>query len=431
MIVILLPSLHPTLEASHYGRLVSVKRNIGSTQIDQILPTHLPHARPLMKSDTRVESFPRDGQDLDPLSAPQRYRQRLHFEIKMKGKEFLVNLLSSKSTTRLYLADQIFDDQRDDLPIVLVWFRVDDGVYDEVIQSLALHGFYWKGDRYFYFTAKEIGKFKTFFCRQVDETIQNSFSLWNKVISFQNLKSIPLIGMRLSLLVSSSCPGFTYLQSSGIEVTILPDIYDSERTYLWTEGSGFISSELAREHLFPRHVTHGIPFRPLLTSPFIEEPNTESLAIAYQVRFLCSHGLFKGTLIVDPFLKGRQILLRESMRKAYAPDHPTFDLSVLSIVNTPPLPSRCESICCDMSHEGCEERNNHQSRSSVRKCCGCVLPTGHLNRHLILILNESHGVPLKTFQELARLISLFFFLKCVPGSHSCILKKFAKIAVLR
>jgi hypothetical protein len=78
-------------------------------------------------------------------------------------------------------------------------------------------------------------------------------------------------------------------------------------------------------------------------------------------------------------------------------------------VNTPPLPYRCDSICCRLSNERFQEPNKIQSHSSVRKCCGCSLPIGHLNRHLILILSESCNIPLKIFENLARLMSVFDF----------------------
>jgi hypothetical protein len=347
----------------------------------------------------------------------QKYRQRLHFEILIKGKEFLVNLLSIKQTTRYYLADQIFDDQRGDLPIVIVWFKIDDRVSDEVIRHLALHGFLWKGDRYFYFTTKNIGS-KTFFCRQFDQTIRNSFSLWDRIASFRNLKSIPEIGMRLGLLMSSSYPGFSYLESSGIEVTVLPDTLGPDLSVLWTEGSGFISSQLVLEHVFPCHVTQGVPIQsPPSTS--IEESDSESFALAYQIRFLCSFGLFKGTLIVDPYLKGRKIVLRNSMKKADPPAHRAFDISILSIVNTPPQPSRCDAIHCRraipffVQHFPTDDMI--KSHSLVRKCCGCSLPMGNLNRHLVLILNESCGISLKTFQELARLVFVFLSSHLIQG----------------
>jgi hypothetical protein len=365
-----------------------------------------------------------------------RSRSRFVFELIIKGNEFLIRLISEQLTTKYYLADQLFDDeQREDLPVVIVWFNICNGITDEVIKSIALSGFSWMGDRYFYLTTKDPGLKKTFFCRQIDPTITNSLSLWNRIASFHYLKSLPMIGMRLGLLVSGSYPGLTIHDPSsagGIKITLLPDLLNhtviSSSPLLCTEGSGFISSELALENHFPLHVIQGNAIQPLLSSAGWEEKqdsqSTLTLALAYQIRLICSYGLFKGTLIVDPYLEGRQLILRESMRKALPPppppplsvDHPPLNQHtpplLLSIVNTPPIYHCLHSSNCLLTRRNSlishdftllsDSDSVDEPLDPVRRCCGCPLPAGNLNRHLILILHQSCCLPFTLFEELVR-----------------------------
>lgn len=314
----------------------------------------------------------------------------------------MVKLLSKQTTNKWYLADQLFDDHREELPVVIVSFQIHDGISDEVIRNLSISGFSWMGDRYFYLTTKNSSRTKSYFCRQFDDTIQNSYSIWSKIGSIRTLRSIPEIGMRLSLLVSSSYPGFTYFDSCDIDVQVIPDIAGTNLASICTDGSGFISSDLVSEHCFPRHVNQGIPLKSV--SREIAKNSQSLWSLAYQIRFLCPLGLFKGTLIVDPYLKGKKIILRESMRKILPSPSCNCNIFALSIVNSPPILDCPRFESCyklPLTVRFVQEKVETIS-CLVRRCCGCPLPVGSLNRHLILILHERYQIPVSVFSELAK-----------------------------
>lgn len=196
--------------------------------------------------------------------------------------------------------------------------------------------------------------------------------------------------------------------------------------YSAADGSGFISLDLAC--LLPLKVTQGrVITPPLLRVPPPVSPasNTDEsadshsphsqeqeqvLPYAYQVRVFSSlRGVFKGTVVVNPSLPARTLLLRPSMRKvppvssAYStpeeegeeegPGGAGRDVVSVEVVNTS---SNNDFIgCVPLLLSSCSEG---QGQGTGGMGAGSA---GRLNRFLIMLLH-ANGVFERIFQHLAR-----------------------------
>lgn len=237
-----------------------------------------------------------------------------------------------------------------------------------------------------------------------------------KLFQFNRLKHISLIASRMGLFFSNTCNGLSCIQCTdlhnikddidmidddnigitpafnGISIEIIDDIHAnsnnrSEHDYVscMTDGSGFISLNLAEK--LPYHVLQGLPHsNPTQVNDLdmIQPLKSCHIAAAYQVRLLSSsHGLFKGTLVINQRLPDNTIILRPSMKKADSSETTDFsnkklDVFLLDIVNT--------------------SRSKAARLSSLQGSSGL---SNYLNKHLILTLFAC-GVPQWVFENIIR-----------------------------
>lgn len=235
----------------------------------------------------------------------------------------------------------------------------------KAMRNIATNGIIWSGCTYVYFVCKDSDD-DVYFIRKdlldCEEIGSKSFhELLSEIWDLQKLPSLSVTASRLGLLCSNTCSGL--FTTGHVNIIVEKDVeraYDGI-THVLTDGSGFISLDLTRT--FPSYVIQGAQDSTI---------SDNSVAAVYQVRiFSVSHGLFKGTLVVDKSLPTNTIILRESMRKVAATkyhENQIFpnNLLIIDIVNT----------------------------SRVSKSFH-----GKLNRHLVLLLREL-GVPTEVFENL-------------------------------
>lgn len=169
----------------------------------------------------------------------------------------------------------------------------------ESMEQIAATGFEFLGQRCVFFASKDPETSKAFFLLcptsgDIDPLLAAE-NLRRRYGSFHTLGNISQSGSRLGLLVSGSCEGIR-LPSTEVAVSMIEDIETL------TEGSGFISSDLALK--MPRVVMQG---RAL-------DNDSLPLPAAFQCRVFCDFGIFKGTLVVRRDISN-SILLRKSMCK--------------------------------------------------------------------------------------------------------------------
>ena len=203
--------------------------------------------------------------------------------------------------------------------LIAVNFSYEPNTPLDCIHRLASQGFTFLDRRCLFFASKDPETRKAFFilCENTIPTPISSFEesdSWATIAScthklrqkfgcFEMLKSLPVAGARAGLLVSGSLEGLRRAEGT-INITMLSDIFDSskQKTCL-TEGSGFISKNLA--DAMPQSVMQGRV-----------GSKDRNIPAAFQVRvFVPSMGIFKGTLVVKEGLGSDCIELRPSMLK--------------------------------------------------------------------------------------------------------------------
>jgi hypothetical protein len=224
----------------------------------------------------------------------------------------------------------------------------------KLLRRLIRDGIRWNDSTYDYFAWKESHD-KAYFIQRSNKLSANI--LRRSLFGFDKLSSIYQIGARSGLFLSDTCSGIV---SDSIIIHFIDDLVavkDDGSESLLTDGSGYISYDLAIK--LPRSVFQGQ----------ITNRKSQILPAVFQVRVLSiAHGIFKGTLLVRRDLENT-IILRKSMRKVPAGNASTLsNKCFLDIVNT--------SRLNDSFH-------------------------GSLNRHLILTLHAL-GVPAWVFTNMVR-----------------------------
>ena len=225
------------------------------------------------------------------------------------------------------------------------------------LNKIARDGLSWDNHVYDYFVCKDLSD-DIYFIRR-DEILHRGGI--TQTLRFQELKSLSLMATRLGLLCSNTCSGF--VTESDVDIIVEDDITSSYNGQVttYTDGSGFISIDIARK--LPNCVIQGCK------ETIRCKGNTPA---AFQVRILSvKYGLFKGTVVVDSALQYNTIKLRKSMLKVKPSDVGGLlsqSLVIIDIVNT------------------CREPKSLY---------------GSLNRHLVLMLHEC-GVPMTTFEDIIR-----------------------------
>ena len=177
------------------------------------------------------------------------------------------------------------------------------------LNEIGVLGFSWLGYRFEFIASKNPPNGKSFFIMlENNNSFLSANNIRESIASFSILSNISKIGLRLSLLISNSYEGLK-LNRNQIIFDIIDDATNANDN-CFTNGSGFISSDLALQ--LPIYIRQG----KIITKHMISNPNihSNSMPACFQVRILCHLGIFKGTLVVHPYLKNT-ILIRNSMQK--------------------------------------------------------------------------------------------------------------------
>ena len=159
-------------------------------------------------------------------------RLRLYLALDMKSNNdnphhcshYQVNLLKIRCDEQALYADRLFDCSDIVLPLVKVKFCHNNlPVSHRVVRSLACEGFSFLGEQYHFLAYKDLGTdFAFFFPISRKEMFANSLQFWESIGNFVHLPHVPKLAMRLGLLVSGACEGFTL---ENVDIGVLEDTY--------------------------------------------------------------------------------------------------------------------------------------------------------------------------------------------------------------
>jgi hypothetical protein len=185
-----------------------------------------------------------------------------------------------------------------------------------------------------------------------------------------------------------------------------------ENNHGLTDGSGFISSDLAKT--FPLRIVQGRPAIQVQQHHFSHSSSGPQAPAAYQCRIICSLGIFKGTLVVRDDIENT-IALRKSMQKVSSASSESD-----SLVKSSSSSSSSVSTSAAQLQDTVVELLNS---SRVPKYSAT-----ELNYQLILILSEL-GVPEDIFKR--KMAEKMKILKEMCESKSAAIRYFRSIEQYR
>lgn len=138
-----------------------------------------------------------------------------------------VKVLRLKSCGTSLFGDRLLDCCSDSvLPLVKVKLCHAGGVVDsQIVREISLHGFSFLGQQYHFFAFKDLGSVFSYFAPLVQSKHSTCVSLWQSVGNFMQLQHVPVLGMRLGLLVSGACMGFTRGEGEEVVIRVIDDIH--------------------------------------------------------------------------------------------------------------------------------------------------------------------------------------------------------------
>jgi hypothetical protein len=133
-------------------------------------------------------------------------------------------------------ADRLFDCSDTLLPLVKVKFCRSNNLplNHLLVREISQNGFIFLDEQYHFLAYKDLGSEFAYFFPQTRSPYHNSFSCWQSVGDFVKLPHVPVLGLRLGLLVSGACAGFSRAgisnsssngsSSGGIAMQVVEDI---------------------------------------------------------------------------------------------------------------------------------------------------------------------------------------------------------------
>lgn len=236
--------------------------------------------------------------------------------------------------------------------------------------------------------------------------------------NFLALPSVSHLGLRLGLLISSASEGislpFHDCKSRSVEcgvecggscqnmihIQIIEDVHDPNTGYCLTDGSGFISYNLAQ--LLPTKVIQGHIIQGgegasiSLSGGGMQANSHRSIPPVFQVRVHSPVGIFKGTVVVDfsnQYTRPHSLslVLRRSMLKVMPT--PPLTATATATVTTSMLRPLYQQVCIDVVNTSPISTSSSEFSRDV--------PTLTLSKHFILMLYDN-GVPSHVFEYIAR-----------------------------
>ena len=134
-----------------------------------------------------------------------------------------VKVLKIHSRASSVYADRLFNCSDSVLPLVKVKLcHSDTTISHHIIREIAQNGFTFLNEQYHFLAFKDLGTEFAYFFPQTCSGFRTSLSLWQSIGNFTNLSHVPVVGLRLGLLVSGACEGFTW---GDISVLVVQDLH--------------------------------------------------------------------------------------------------------------------------------------------------------------------------------------------------------------